>query len=164
MSLRAVLVVVALAACACGQSPATVSARGLPLGDLTVADGGRQVLALTVEIADNQGAQEKGLMGVRSLAADQGMAFLFGQQVDVGFWMKDTLIPLDIAFADAGGRVVDVQHMVPCTADPCTVYQAAAPYSMALEAASGVLSHAGVRTGDVLRLQRRGTAGPTPGG
>jgi uncharacterized membrane protein (UPF0127 family) len=54
--------------------------------------------------------------------------------------------------------------MVPCTADPCTVYQAAAPYSMAVEAGSGVLSHAGVRSGDVLRLQRRGGASPTPGG
>lgn len=164
MRLRAVLVAAACTACACGQSLATVSARGLPLGDLTVAQGGRQVLALTVEIADNQSAQEKGLMGVRSLAADQGMAFVFGQQVDVGFWMKDTLIPLDIAFADARGTVVDVQHMVPCTADPCTVYQAAAPYSTALEAGSGVLTHAGVRSGDVLHLHRRGGASPTPGG
>jgi len=151
---------------ACGSSGAarqpTVSARGYPLADLTISQGSQQRLALTVEVADNQKAWEQGLMGVRRLAADQGMVFVFGQQVSLSFWMKDTLIPLDIAFADAQGRVVDVQHMVPCTADPCQIYSAAAPYSTALEAGSGALTRVGVRVGDVLVVKRRGHPSPSP--
>lgn len=154
----------ALAGCGSNAAPALVSARGWPLGDLTISRSGRQPLALTVEIASNQKAWEKGLMGVRNLPADQGMAFVFGQQVADGFWMKDTLIPLDIAFADARGRIVDVQNMVPCTADPCQIYYAAAPYSMALEARSGALTSAGVHAGDVMVLRPRAHPSPSPSG
>jgi uncharacterized protein len=153
-----------LAACGSSAVPpqATRSARGYPLGDLTVSRDGHRVAALTVEVADNRAAWDKGLMGVRSLAADQGMAFVFPQPVTYGFWMKDTLIPLDIAFWDASGRVIDVQHMVPCTADPCPIYYAAAPYTAAVEARSGRLTVAGVHSGDTVRFTRRGGTTPTP--
>jgi uncharacterized membrane protein (UPF0127 family) len=142
---------------ACGNSAAPtplVSARGNPLGDLTISQGDHREVALTVEIANNEAAWEKGLMGVRNLPADHGMAFVFHRQVGLGFWMKDTLIPLDIAFADAQERIVDVQHMVPCVADPCHTYLAAQPYSLAVEARSGALTAAGVRDGDVIVLKR----------
>jgi len=152
----------ALAGCGAGAAPALVSARGFPLGDLTISHGSQQRLALTVELATNRKAWEKGLMGVKNLPADQGMAFVFGQQVADGFWMKDTLIPLDIAFADAQGHVVDVQNMVPCKADPCQIYYAAQPYSLALEARSGALTAAGVHAGDVVVLKRRGSPSPSP--
>ena len=158
-------VLVAVSAAGCGSARlALVSARGYPLGDLTLNRGGHQRLALTVEIADNRTAWEKGLMGVRDLPADQGMAFVFPSQVSLVFWMKDTLIPLDIAFADARGTVVDVQHMVPCTADPCTVYYASAPYTTALEARSGALTAAGIHAGDVMVLKRRAPATASPSG
>lgn len=157
---------VLLAAClalgalsSCGSAAATplptTSARGYPLGDLTVQRRGRTVLHLTVEIADTPAAQEHGLMGVRSLAADQGMAFVFPRLVGDGFWMKDTLIPLDIAFVDARGSVVDVQHMVPCTSDPCRIYYAAANYTLSVETASGTLTRAGVHDGDTVSLTWR---------
>jgi uncharacterized membrane protein (UPF0127 family) len=150
-----------LATAACGSSSpalATISARGLPLGDVTVQRGSHVLLHLTVEIADTTATQQRGLMGVRHLAADQGEAFVFRSQTADGFWMKDTLIPLDIVFADVQGTVVDVQHMVPCTADPCPVYDAARFYAIAVETASGVLTDAGVRPGDTLRLARRSVA------
>jgi uncharacterized membrane protein (UPF0127 family) len=147
---------------ACGSSGAahqpTVSARGYPLGDLTVSRAGHSLLGLTVEIATDRTGWDKGLMGVKSLAADQGMAFVFPQPVTYGFWMKDTLIPLDIAFWDAHGHVVDVQHMVPCTADPCQIYYAAGAYSSAVETRGGGLAAAGVRSGDTVLLARRSTA------
>ena len=165
MRTRLVLLALATTLAACGSGSAavqTISARGYPLGDLTLSRGGHQVLALTVEIAANQKAWEKGLMGVKNLPADQGMAFVFGRTVNLGFWMKDTLIPLDIAFADGDGKVVDVQNMVPCTADPCTVYYPAAPYATALETASGALTHAGVKNGDTLLLHRRAAPSATP--
>ena len=168
--MRRVLLVAlaALSASACGSSGSaalpTVSPRGFPLGDLTIAHGGHSPMQFTVEIADNNAAWEKGLMGVKSLAKSQGMAFVFPRQQSVGFWMKDTLVPLDIAFADASGHVVDVQHMVPCTADPCQVYYAAQPYSLALETASGVLTGASVHAGDAMTLKRRAHPTASPSG
>jgi len=157
MALAALLLV------ACGSSAApvqtSVSSRGLPLADATFHRGTSTLLHLTVEVAATQAAQEKGLMGIRHLAADQGMAFTFATAGDVAFWMKDTLIPLDIAFVDAAGRVVDVQRMVPCTADPCTIYHAAGPFTVAVETGAGVLTGAGVHAGDTMRLTRRGRTG-----
>jgi uncharacterized protein len=147
---------VALSACGGGATPLqTTSARGFPLGDLTVIRGGSTVLSLTVEIAGTTAAREKGLMGVTKLADDQGMAFVFGGMQTAQFWMKDTLIPLDIAFWDDAGRVVDVQTMTPCTADPCPTYASAQPYSNAVEVRGGLLGKAGVRPGDVVQLALR---------
>jgi uncharacterized membrane protein (UPF0127 family) len=160
-----VVALIAVGASGCGSPAlALVSARGYPLGDMKLSHGGHQRLALSVEIAGNRAAWEKGLMGVRELPADQGMAFVFPSQVSLGFWMKDTLIPLDIAFADAQGTVVDVQHMPPCTADPCPVYYSASPYSTALEARSGALTAAGIHAGDVMVLHRRAPTTASPGG
>jgi len=144
---------------ACGGTTAaklaTVSARGLPLADVAIQRGGQTVLRLTVELAEDRATQERGLMGVRHLDKDQGMAFLFDSPVSDGFWMKDTLIPLDIVFVDGRNRVVDVQNMVPCTADPCSVYYASRLYTTAIETGSGVLTAAGVAAGDTVTLTRR---------
>lgn len=137
----------------------TTSARGFPLGDLTVKrDGSGTLLSMTVEIADTAAAQEKGLMGVAKLSDQQGMAFVFGHMQSAPFWMKDTLIPLDIAFWDDAGRVVDVQTMTPCTADPCQIYSAAQPYIGAVEVRGGLLGHLGIHAGDAVQLARRARA------
>ena len=157
----------AVLATACGgggaAAPPTTSARGFPLGDLTVQRGGATVLSLTVEVADNQAAWEKGLMGVTALGEEQGMAFIFPEVQGAQFWMKDTLIPLDIAFWDAAGRVVGVETMTPCSADPCHVYSSPQPYLGAVEVRGGLLGKVGVRTGDVVHFTRRGhTAAASP--
>jgi uncharacterized membrane protein (UPF0127 family) len=160
---------VALSACGGGGvTPLqTTSARGFPLADLTVKRGGSTVLTLTVEIADTPAAREKGLMGVTKLNDQQGMAFVFPGMQSAPFWMKDTLIPLDIAFWDDAGAVVDMQAMTPCTADPCTIYNPAQPYRSAVEVRGGLLTKIGLRPGDVVQLARRahavsGTATTSP--
>jgi len=165
-ALSCVAVAAVLAGCGGGGGTpvATTSARGFPLGDVVVQRGSQTVLSLTVEIADNAKAWEKGLMGVKQLPASQGMAFVFPRTVADQFWMKDTLIPLDIAFADGGGHIVDMQSMAPCTADPCPTYASAQPYQTAVEVAAGVLSKAGLRTGDVLHVAWRSKAVATSGG
>ena len=90
-------------------------------------------------------------MGVEQLPADEGMAFVFGGARGSTFWMKDTLIPLSIAFVDEAGRVIDVLDMQPCESDPCPTYGVDEPYVLAIEANIGWFE----RARDRGRRQRR---------
>ncbi len=105
---------------------------------------------LTVAVADTPQARGRGLMGITDLGEFDGMLFVFDTDVETGFWMKDTLIPLDIAFFDGDGLAVDRLRMEPCTANPCQTYNAASPYRYAVEALAGDLSFVG--EGSVLVL------------
>ena len=74
-----------------------------------------------------------------SLASDHGMLFVFDHEAPLTFWMKNTLIPLDIIYFAHDGSFVSSTTMVPCTGDPCTIYPSRAPASYALEVPAGFL-------------------------
>jgi uncharacterized protein len=135
----ALLSMTMLAACA-GGSTAEVQRSGT----ITFAGGA----TLEVRIADDDEERRQGLMGVTSLGADEGMAFEFPTPTDGTFWMKDTLIPLSIAFIDERGRIVTVLEMEPCTEEPCPTYASRAPYVLAVEANAGWFDRHGVGEGD----------------
>ncbi len=138
------LAFVAATAGACAASAASI----LPgLTSTTISIDNHE---LTVAVADTPQARGRGLMGITDLGEFDGMLFVFDTDNETGFWMKDTLIPLDIAFFDADGLFVDRLRMEPCTADPCPFYHAAGPYRHAVEAPAGDLSFAG--EGSVLVL------------
>jgi len=80
------------------------------------------------------------------------MLFMFPADSDGPFWMKDTLLPLSIAFIDASGRVVRVMDMDPCQTDPCPLYSPGAVYRTALEVERGVLARLGVKAGTLVRI------------
>jgi uncharacterized membrane protein (UPF0127 family) len=107
---------------------------------------------LTVDVAATDAAREHGLMGVTDLPPDQGMAFVWTTPTASTFWMKDTLIPLSIAFVDADDRIVTIREMTPCERDPCPTYAADAPYTTAVEANAGWFDEHGVQVGDPMRL------------
>jgi uncharacterized membrane protein (UPF0127 family) len=109
---------------------------------------------LSVDVADTDATREHGLMGVTSLPANGGMAFIWDAPTEATFWMKDTLIPLSIAFVDADDRVVTVREMTPCEADQCPTYAADAPYLTAIEANAGWFEQHAVQTGDRMHLDR----------
>lgn len=90
-----------------------------------------------VAIASEPHQWIQGLMFVTDLGDLDGMLFVWEEDTTGPFWMKDTLLPLDIAFFDADGTLVDLLSMEPCTTDPCPVYEAAGPYRYALEAPRG---------------------------
>ncbi len=90
----------------------------------------------------------------RYLAPNAGMAFLFDRPTENRFWMKNTLIPLSIAFWDEAGRIVSIVDMAPCREDPCPLYSAGTSYIGAVEVNRGFFKAHGVKVGDRVDLQR----------
>ena len=132
---------------------------GLPRARVTVGDGAG-ALVVDAFVAGTAASRARGLQGVTAVPEGTGMLFLFdgpsGAGGRPGFWMLDTLVPLDIAFA-AGGVVVGVATMTPCPGPPCPITHPGVDYDAALEVGAGVLAGAGVGVGDVFVWQNLGT-------
>jgi uncharacterized membrane protein (UPF0127 family) len=138
--MRARLLLVALLLLAgCASAPKSVP---IPV----TLTHGSSTLRIDARVASTPADRNRGLMGVRSLARGAGMLFVFPTTVQVAFYMKDTFIPLDIAFI-AGERVVEVRSMRPCTTSPCPLTTSSFPYEQALEVSAGVFDRAGIRAG-----------------
>lgn len=75
-----------------------------------------------VEVADTDSKRQQWLMYRESLPSQSGMLFVFEYSYPHGFWMKNTLIPLDMIWIDEDQKIVDIQTAIPCGADPCTSY------------------------------------------
>lgn len=137
--------------CACHPAPSTdASPPPTHAPEILTIQTAKGPVQLHVELAITDDEQQRGLMNRTSLAPSSGMAFLFGAPTTVGFWMKDTLIPLSIAFWDDQGRVVAIDEMTPCTMDPCQTYGPDTPYRGAVEANAGFFASHGVAPGDTI--------------
>jgi uncharacterized membrane protein (UPF0127 family) len=128
-------------------------AAGAPRGTAVIDTGERRV-RVAVEIAETPSRWSVGLMHRRSLAPNAGMVFLFPSERRGAFWMKNTLIPLSIAFFDRRGRILRILDMTPCRRDPCALYDPRVAYRGALEVNRGAFARWGVRRGDVIRIVR----------
>jgi len=147
--IRRSIVLVSLAGfvAGCAGSPACVPSRGrLVLGPDAAGT------TLDVQIASTPQQQTRGLMGRTSLGRDEGLAYVFDPASTAAFWMKDTTIPLSVAFWDAHGRITGVLDMAPCRADPCHRYRSSVPYMGAVEANRGYFTRHGIGIGDRVRL------------
>ncbi|HUH08871.1 MAG TPA: DUF192 domain-containing protein [Egibacteraceae bacterium] len=102
---------------------------------------------MPVHVAATPAARRLGLMGRSDLPSDVGMLFLFDSVGRPSFWMKDTPLPLSIAFFDADGRLLATMDMDPCLADPCPRYAPDADYLSAIEANRGFFERLGVGPG-----------------
>jgi uncharacterized membrane protein (UPF0127 family) len=114
---------------------------------------GRAVLH--VEVASTPDARARGLMGRTGLPSDQGMVFDFDLPTTYLFWMKDTLIPLSIAFWDERNLIVAIIDMAPCRADPCPKYGPDQPYVGAVEVNLGYFAEHGIEVGDHVELTQQ---------
>ncbi len=109
--------------------------------------GGRA--ELTVELATTSAARGRGLMGREELAEDRGMLFVFPADTEARFWMKDTSIPLSIAFIAADGMILDVQEMEPFSTE---LHRPPQPYRYALEVNQGWFGRNGFEAGDSVEV------------
>ena len=113
----------------------------------------------SAEFATDEPSREHGLMMRTTLAPDHSMLFVFSYTAPQAFWMKNTLIPLDILYFDTDRRLVSMQLDVPpCKADPCPVYPSDAPARYVLELSAGTARRTGAKAGDKLRIE--GDIGP----
>jgi uncharacterized protein len=131
----------------------TVHQADLPRGTLRVTTRAGEA-RLGVELATNGRARTIGLMNRPKLDPNAGMVFVFDGPHVSGFWMKNTLIPLSIAFWDQSGRILKILHMTPCRADPCPIYYPEVTYFGAVEANRGWFEAHGVQLGDRVTLIR----------
>jgi uncharacterized membrane protein (UPF0127 family) len=150
MEMRAVVaaILVGSLAISCGSAG---SSRDDARGDLTIVTDGGPV-HVRVEVADEDDERAEGLMGRTSLGEDAGMAFLWDEPVETSFWMKDTLIPLSIAFWDRRRRIVAIRDMEPCRNDPCPRYAPHEAFVGALEVNQGFFDEHGVEIGDRIEI------------
>ncbi|MCA2981520.1 MAG: DUF192 domain-containing protein [Myxococcaceae bacterium] len=117
----------------------------LPSGRVTVALLGGKRVTFDVEVAATRGARTRGLMWRYALAESAGMLFIFPREQPLSFWMRNTLIPLDMVFIDAKGRVVSIiENAEPRTLD---ARPSAGPATYVLEVAGGTCARKGLRAG-----------------
>ena len=112
------------------------------------ASGGQRV-EVEVEIADDYAERQRGLMERTELAENAGMLFVFDREQQLSFWMRNTLIPLSIAYIDADERIIDIQDMQPLDE---TGHPSAEPAMYALEVNQGFFDERGVGVGDGVAL------------
>jgi uncharacterized membrane protein (UPF0127 family) len=138
------LAILLLAFFGCGNGSDASDGRA-PLSVTSILVGHQRV---TVEVAATPSARRRGLMHRESLPADRGMLFIFPEEKLLTFWMKDTHIPLSIAFAREDGTIVRIADLEPLSERPVS---SRSPARYALEMNRGWFARHAVLEGDAIR-------------
>ena len=151
MMLRVVAaLMIALSAAACQPSNNSASTlerspAGLEQAPLTITTANGTRHRFTVEVARTPAQQQQGLMQRQTLAPDRGMIFPYDPPEPASFWMKNTLIPLDMLFIRADGTIARIEaNTVPLSLDPVP---AGEPVASVLELAGGRAAELGIEAG-----------------
>lgn len=115
---------------------------------LNSSDGKK--IKINAEIADNDSEREMGLMFRKSMDENEGMLFVFEKEKKLNFWMKNTYIPLDIAYIDRNGIINEIYHMKPL--DVSVTYNSIKPAMFALEVNLGWFSRHKIKTGSKIEF------------
>ncbi len=106
--------------------------------------------ALKVEIADTAKKREKGLMDKKSLPENEGMLFIFEEPKILHFWMKNTSIPLSIAFINENFEIIQIEDMYPY--DIVNIHSSKAPAKYALEVNQGWFERNNIKVGSKIKI------------
>ena len=144
-------------ACGAAPGPAAVPA-ATPTAAASTASGPRAAMpsgaVYKLELALTPEDQAQGLMFRESLPPNTGMLFVFPTSEPHHFWMKNTMIPLDMIWMDEGGKVLFVSaNTPPCRADPCPTYGPDGPARQVLEIAGGMAAKEKVAIGSTLQIR-----------
>jgi len=131
----------------CGLLFISCSSQKLPERELSIERDGQTIAVVKAEIARTQEERNRGLMFRKNLDDGKGMLFVFEKDEILSFWMKNTLIPLSIAFISSSGRIIEIKDMYPGDVNPVSSSRSA---RYALETPQGWLLRAGARSGDIV--------------
>jgi uncharacterized protein len=158
-------VVVCLSACAGAANSGSSQSAGCAAGAKQEASeagldqitlclrSGSKTRAFVVEMARTPQQQNQGLMFRTTLADDKGMLFPFPQPRIASFWMRNTLIPLDIIFIGSDGRIVNIaENTTPYSLEPVV---SIAPVTAVLELRGGLTAQLGIKAGDAVTWEAR---------
>jgi uncharacterized membrane protein (UPF0127 family) len=109
---------------------------------------------ITAELAIRDEERERGLMFRKEIPENYGMLFVFEVEGRYGFWMKNTLISLDIIWLGKDKRIVHIEENVPpCKEEPCKVYYPTKPALYVIELKSGMVKKENLKIGDLLLFE-----------
>lgn len=115
-------------------------------------DNGVGSIRVNVEIADDLDERRIGLMYRERLGEDNGMFFIFEDSKIRHFWMKNTLIPLDIIFISGDFEILNIEKALPCEEDPCKTYSSESDARYVLEVNQGFSERNNINVGDKVKL------------
>jgi uncharacterized membrane protein (UPF0127 family) len=108
---------------------------------------------LLTEIADTPELTAKGLMYRKSIPKDYAMLFIFENEEPRGFWMKNTLIPLDIIFLNKNKEIINIaKNVPPCKQSPCKSYYSKKPAKYVVEIRGGLSKKMHIKAGDTIEF------------
>ncbi len=125
-----------------------LSAAAMAQNSLPVVELGAGMYRIEAEVAANDQHRQVGLMNRKTMPAQRGMLFVFPQERTHCMWMRNTLMPLSVAFIDADGYIINIENMKPQTEDN---HCAKVPARYALEMNEGWFAQRGIKPG--FRLQ-----------
>ena len=131
------------------SATSTTTPESLRRSSVSITNTEGEMVVVRVEVATTTAEKQRGLMGRTALSEDAGMLFVFDREQQLSFWMKDTLIPLSIAYINDSGRIVDIQDMQPLDETP---HLSAEPAKYALEVNQGFFNEHGVEVGNKVSL------------
>lgn len=117
-----------------------------------VTDSDGTTCEICVWLADSTSKRALGLMNVTDMGVADAMAFVYPEAHTGSFWMKNTIMPLSIAFFASDGDFVDAFDMEPCVTEQCLSYSTPADFLIALEVPQGELTEFGIAPGSTLDL------------
>jgi uncharacterized membrane protein (UPF0127 family) len=129
--------------------PTATSSAAFPVGTAVFTTDAGESVELEVEIADDSTERAQGLSSRESLSESSGMVFIYNEDHLGPFWMKDTYVPLSIAFVAADGTIIDIQDMEPLTEE---LHRPPDVYRNAIEANQGWFDRNGIAVGDTVSI------------
>ena len=124
------------------------------LGEIAIGSG-KNLIKINVEIADDNNERATGLMFREKLNENEGMLFIFENEDYQTFWMKNTMIPLDMIFIGKDFIIVDIKNAEPCREDPCKLYKSSKPAKYVLEVNSNFAARNNIKIGDKAILNEK---------
>jgi uncharacterized membrane protein (UPF0127 family) len=137
--------VFSLANCVAKPSKPPDIIKNFKIGELVIERSAAPPVRLNVELALSEEEQSQGLMYRERLSDGQGMLFVFGRDKLASFWMKNTLIPLSIAYINSDGSILEIHDMRP---EDLSLIRSSRSVRYALEVPQGWFGRAGIGPGD----------------